>query len=94
MTTAFNLPPESIRDCLLRYCIARAFLASRRIDMLSEYWALVLIDKYGKDGAIARCREKLIACARHSPGVRSRIWINVYRRLRPPSEWSDRYFRA
>ena len=84
----------ALGERLFQNRLARAFLARRRIDMLSEYWALVLIDKYGKGLATARARDKLIACGRHSPGMRSRIWIKIYRRMKPTSQNNDRYYRA
>ncbi len=54
----------------------------RRVESLVNEWALRLVERHGKAGALIACRKHMVFCVDHAPGIRSHIWSRVGRVLR------------
>lgn len=64
----------------------------QRLEAIAHRRTSFLIDKYGETAALGVCRNKLVFCVKHAPGIREHIWIRVYHNLRPrehrtPERW-------
>lgn len=85
----YSLFPAPLTKAISRNPIARRIEIRRRIEAVADHWALFMKARYG-NSAVGRCRRKMAACARHSPGMRWQIWTKVYQRLHPPANRKDR----
>ena len=54
----------------------------RRIEATAEWWALYLVNKYGKNASRFRCRQLMALTSKTDAHLRNHIWARVYRNLK------------